>query len=301
MMQTQTKVIATLLILVLAGCDLDLHTRKSADTIYFGQHILTMDDSRVEAVAIQGERILATGTRAQMQPYISRKTERIELGDRALLPGFIDAHGHLGATARLAELINVWPPPAGSVESIDDLLTQLRQEYERHPPEPGEWLVAYGYDDSLLQEKRHPTRKDLDSISATIPILIVHISGHLGVLNSAALDASAISADTADPPGGLIRRQPNSREPNGVMEGAAINGVMAIQLSDINPFEFAGMLKRAFSYYASYGITTIQDGGTSPEAITGLKLMAYIKTFPIDVAAYHRLQPESRLSNQDVF
>jgi len=157
-----TIFLVSLMMFVLAGCDLDIHTRKSADTIYFGEHILTMDDSRVEAVAIQGERILATGTRAQMQQHISRKTELIELGEKALLPGFIDAHGHLGATARLADLINVWPPPAGTVESIDDLLSQLRHEYERRPPERGEWLVAYGYDDSLLQEKRHPTREDLD-------------------------------------------------------------------------------------------------------------------------------------------
>jgi len=293
----QTSIIGCLLMLALAGCNLDIHTRQHADTIFFGQHILTMDDSRVEAVAIQGERILATGTRAQIQPYIGRKTELVELGEKALLPGFIDAHGHLGATARLADLINIWPPPAGTIESIDDLLSQLRHEYERRPPGPGEWLVAYGYDDSLLQEKRHPTREDLDTVSTTTPILIVHVSGHLGVLNSSALEASDISAETSDPAGGLIRRQANSREPNGVMEGAAINGVMAKQLSDINPFEFAAMLKRAFTYYASYGITTIQDGGTSPEAITGMKLMAYIKTFPIDVAAYHRLQPDQLTDN----
>lgn len=283
-------ILASVSILVLTGCG--LNSNQTADTIFFGEHILTMDDSRVEAVAIRGERILATGTREQMQSHAGRKTELVELGDKALLPGFIDAHGHLGATARLADLINVWPPPAGTVESIDDLVSQLRSGYERRPPGPGEWLVAYGYDDSLMQEKRHPTREDLDTVSDTIPILIVHVSGHLGVLNSAALEASEISADTPDPTGGLIRRQANSREPNGVMEGAAINAVMGKQLSDINPFEFAGMLKRAFTYYASFGITTIQDGGTSPEAITGMKIMAYIKSFPIDVAAYQRLQPE---------
>ena len=283
------------LVTIVGGCGSD--TKQTADTIFFGEHILTMDDSEVEAVAIRGERILATGSRAQMQSHTGTKTTLIELGEKALLPGFMDTHGHLSGTARLADIINLAPPPAGDIASINQIVSRLHTEQAERPPEQGEWLVGFGYDDSLLQEKRHPSREDLDSISTTTPILIVHISGHLGVMNSAALKASEISAETQDPDGGLIRRQTNSREPNGVVEGAALNAVMGKRLSDINPLEFATLIKRAFAYYASYGITTVQDGGLPAKGIRGLKWMAFFKDFPIDVVAYRRLQPEELTEN----
>jgi len=263
-----------------------------ADTIFTGDNILTMDGSHVEAVAIAGDRIIATGARAELESYNGKATDVIELGARALLPGFIDAHGHIAGTASLLDLPNIASPPVGPVESLADLMTVLQSRVEQDPLDSQEWLVAFGYDDSLLKEKRHPTRADLDAISNSIPILIVHVSGHLGVLNSAALKASAISAATPDPDGGVIRRQPGTREPNGVLEGVALQAISSERMGNIGPLEFTRLLSRAIDYYASFGITTIQDGGSAPQGITGFKALAVVKPFPIDIAAYRRLAPD---------
>ena len=80
------------------------------------------------------------------------------------------------------------------------------------------WLIGFGYDDSQLLEHRHPTRHDLDAVSAEVPILVIHQSGHLGAVNSAGLRAIGIDAATPDPDGGAFRREDDSAEPNGVAE-----------------------------------------------------------------------------------
>ena len=79
-------------------------------------------------------------------------------------------------------------------------------------------LFGFGYDDSQLQERRHPTRDDLDAVSRDLPIAVIHQSGHFGALNSAALARAGIGPGTPNPEGGVIRRRAGSQVPNGVLE-----------------------------------------------------------------------------------
>ena len=87
----------------------------------------------------------------------------------------------------------------------------------------GMLVYGWGYDDSLLLEKRHPTRDDLDQASTSHPIVIRHVSGHLASANSLALNNNNINPQTPDPLGGVIRRRPENQEPNGVMEETAMS------------------------------------------------------------------------------
>lgn len=80
--------------------------------------------------------------------------------------------------------------------------------------------MGWGYDDTLLAEARHPTRADLDRVSTRHPVWIVHVSGHLGVANSRALEIAGVTKSTAQPRGGRIRLDPQTSEPNGVFEEA---------------------------------------------------------------------------------
>jgi len=77
----------------------------------------------------------------------------------------------------------------------------------------GKWVTGFGYDDTLLAEKRHPTRAELDGVSTEHPVVAMHVSGHMLVANSVALELVDISADTPDPEGGVIDQQPGSMEP----------------------------------------------------------------------------------------
>ncbi|MBY0401355.1 amidohydrolase family protein, partial [Myxococcota bacterium] len=248
-----------------------------ADLVFLGDHILTIDPATEGAggVAVRGDTIAAVGARAEITRRIGPATRVVELGERALLPGFIDAHGHLGLVMLLVDDLNVSSPPVGAMESIGDIVAALRARIAERRPTPGEFVVGYGYDDSLLAEGRHPTREDLDLASATQPIVLLHVSGHLAAANSAALAAIGVDADTPDPAGGVIRRREGSREPSGVLEEAAVGPALASQSAVFSsPEKFGAALEQALAYHARFGITTVQDGASAPAMVTGLRAIA---------------------------
>ena len=257
---------------------------SSADIIFIGQHIITMDSSSdVTAVAVAGTKIIATGSSKEVIKLKGKSTRVIELGDNALAPGFIDAHGHMTAVAALSEMMDLAPPPVGSVQSIDDIISLIKSTIKTQQIEPGTWVRGFGYDDSLLTEKRHPTRDDLDRASVDHPIILIHVSGHLATVNSAALANKNVDKDTENPDGGIIRRKIDSEEPNGVLEETAMG---LFSLAPIGDDKFDRLVRNAIDTYLSYGITTIQDGGTNMSDMKRLRNSADEKSYDADVVVF---------------
>lgn len=257
---------------------------SSADIIFIGQHIITMDSSSdVTAVAVAGTKIIATGSSKEVIKLKGKSTRVIELGDNALAPGFIDAHGHMTAVAALSEMMDLAPPPVGSVQSIDDIISLIKSTIKTQKIEPGTWLRGFGYDDSLLIEKRHPTRDDLDRATVDHPIILIHVSGHLATVNSAALANKNVDKDTENPDGGIIRRKIDSEEPNGVLEETAMG---LFSLAPIGDDKFDRLVRNAIDTYLSYGITTIQDGGTNMSDMKRLRNSADEKSYDADVVVF---------------
>lgn len=265
---------------------------QNADLIIVGDNIVTMDGSDVTGVAVTGDRITATGSREQILGLGGAMTRIIELGDQALLPGFIDAHGHFSAVARYLDLLDLSSPPVGQVTRVDDIVQLLRQRIENQQIPPGQLVYGFGYDDSLLAEQRHPTRDDLDRASSQHPIIIRHVSGHLLVANTQALINAGINAATPDPEGGIIRRRPGTLEPNGVMEETAM-GAFPGSGSDQTPERQAQLLREAVKIYAGYGITTIQDSNISATYVDRLKSLGIAEPFAVDIVAYIMANPIS--------
>ena len=268
-------------VLALAGCSPPTPPLQ-ADRLWVGEHIITFDDAHADAtaVAIAGERIVWVGRR---EDWRGEARETVELGERALLPGFIDAHGHLSFSARTANLANVASPPVGAVGDIASLQAILRSYIGERGIAPGEWVVGIGYDDSLIEEQRHPDRDDLDAVSDAHPIALIHVSGHLATANSLALEQAGISKDTPDPPGGVIRRRADG-EPNGVLEETATEGVRSSVMGggDLS----AADLHAAFDIYASHGITTVQDGAASVAELERFAEVADASGLALDVEVY---------------
>lgn len=285
-MQAGMAVAASLL---LAGCATSGSTDPSprADTILVGKHIITMDDSRVEAVALRGETIAATGSRASVMRLAGPETRIVELGDHALVPGFIDSHSHATMVGRMSTFANLSSPPVGPVNDIASLQQHLREHISAKALPDGAWAVGYGYDDSLLAENRHPTRDDLDAVSSIRPIAILHVSGHLAAANSAALAAAGITAQSKDPPGGIIRRRPGSSEPDGVLEETAAYAVLR-EIYARGPASPVPGLLAALDQYAAEGFTTVQDGASSAADIAAIE--AHVretgKALPVDLVAF---------------
>ena len=267
-----------------------LQAALAAPTLYVGR-IITMDPAQpfAEAVLVEGDRIIAVGG-DELRKTHQQNARVVELGSRAMLPGFIDAHGHLTATAAYINFVNLAPPPVGPVDDIAHLRSTLREHIERERIPAGQWIVGVGYDDSLLKEKRHPTRDDLDAVSREHPIYIVHVSGHLSVGNSALLSQAGISSETIDPPGGAYRRRADSKEPNGVFEEMAHYAVMT-RLPRPNPDGALAGLQKTLAYMASRGLTTVQDGGANPENVQLLQTAAKNGLLNLDVVAYRYWSP----------
>ena len=260
----------------------------AADSVFIGANILTMDPDNpdAEAVAVRGQKIIYAGSRAGADELIGDATRVVELGDQALIPGFVDTHGHFMFTSRIIDFANLSSPPVGTANNISDILALLRAHIENQQPAAGDWVIGYGYDDSLLEEKRHPTRADLDKVSTEHPIYLMHVSGHLAAVNSAALASKGTDANTPNPPGGVIRRWPGTQEPNGVMEESAASAYLYERFGEIDQESFAAGVNSAFDYYASLGITTIQDGASNPRDVEAMREMAANSSFNIDLAMF---------------
>lgn len=264
-------------------------------TVYSGGPILTMEGespATVEAVAVSDGHIRAVGDLASVSKSAGKRAVQVDLKGRTMLPGFIDAHGHLGFVGQNAAMAQLQPPPVGGVASIAQLQDALRS-FARQQSVPV--LVGNGYDDSQLAERRHPTRADLDAVSETVPILVLHVSGHFASMNSAMLKLVGYGAETPDPTGGVIRREGDGKTPNGVIEETAMYPLVKL-LAPPNLEASIAPLVTAAKIYASYGITTGQDGRVMPESWAALDEAAKRNLFPIDVVSlvsFERDWPET--------
>ncbi|HBJ89702.1 MAG TPA: amidohydrolase [Gammaproteobacteria bacterium] len=262
-----------------------LGAAQDADLIFLGQNIITMDASNVSAVAVRGDRIVVAGSEQDARALQGEDTRVIELGKRALLPGFIDAHGHFAGVARYLDMLDLSSPPVGDVTSVDDIVRKLQRRIENRNIPPGELVYGYGYDDSLLAELRHPDRDDLDRASSDHPIVIRHVSGHLLAANSMALLEAGVGANTSDPAGGIIRRRPGSDEPDGVMEETAMQffpGTGEL----LTPQRQSELRREAVQIYAGYGITTIQDSNVSQAYVDRLKAEGLEQEYAADIVTF---------------
>lgn len=257
-----------------------------ADTLYLGDNIITMvDGDAPSALAVLDGKILAVGSADELAALKGEGTLVVELGSRALLPGFIDAHGHFVGQSASLTLGNVAPPPVGPASSFADIEQALAAYIVSSAPAPGEWVVARGYDDSLLAEGTHPDRALLDGVSPDNPVIVTHVSGHMAVVNSAALALLGINEDTPTPEGGEIVRYEGTQTPTGLLKESALWQVRA-KMPAGDPAEAIAGLKAAFDYYASMGITTVQDGGTGPGAVKLLEAAAAMGALTMDVTAF---------------
>jgi len=289
-MQLSVFTIAMGLLWCIADAALGQADAPPAEVIFRGGTIVTMDDHRpvAEAVAVREERIVAVGDTKDVMRLAGRDTRIVELGERALLPGFFDSHGHGYLLGLQATTANLLPPPDGLSADIPTLQALLSDwaDANAEAVERVGWIAGFGYDDAQLAEARHPTRDELDAVSTDIPIIIIHQSSHLGVANSKALELAGVTAETDDPPGGVFRRREGSREPNGVCEEYAFFAVVSKLAErfddDVNDY----LVVRGIELAASYGYTTVQEGRAMQPALDAMTRVAAKGDLPVDLVAY---------------
>lgn len=259
---------------------------ETADKIFINGKILTVDakNSVAHAVAIKNGRIIEVGNVQDILKLGSKETIVVDLQGKVLIPGFIDGHSHFMGWGR-SKSANVAAPPVGKVHNIPELVREIQQFKTEKKVSEGEWISAFGYDQDQLEEKRHPTKEDLDAAFPNNPVTLTHVSGHMTVANSLALKLSGIDASTPDPAGGVIVRQKDSKEPTGLLQETAARLLKREQKEPPTLEEKLHDLKEQQLLYASNGITTAQDGSTSFESLELLRTASEKDELIIDIEA----------------
>ena len=281
------RYLIVLLLFITASCA----NSQKADLIVINANIITMDSSntRAEALAVAGDRVLAVGTSADIQRYAGNETEVIDAEGKTVVPGFNDAHIHprpLYPDSSIYATVDLGP---AHTPTMDDLVEALARKAALVPE--GQWIMGINYQDTKLG--RHPTREDLDRASTAHPIGIRHSSAHLAVYNSFAMDAAQLTADTENPAGGQFDRD-EAGWPNGITRETAMAIVIqksGISLPTASIEEQADGLIRRLERYASNGITSVQDAGASQFKVAvweaafqkGLPVRAYVMMLPQDL------------------
>jgi predicted amidohydrolase YtcJ len=213
----------------------------------------------VQALATSQGRIVAIGANQEIQKLKGPKTQVIDLGGNFVMPGFNDAHVHLGSGG--FEKLNV--DLVGS-KSRDDMKQRIAARVKTAAP--GEWIQGRGWDHTLWAEQNTPTRTDIDAVTGDHPAIFNRVDGHIAIANTAALKAAGITAQSPDPHGGKIDRD-DKGEPTGILRETAMGAVF-----DKIPPPSAAQRRRAAELAledaARWGITSAQDNSDWEDFLT---------------------------------
>jgi len=225
-----------------------------ASLILRNANVITLEARRPSArtVYIHCGRILKVSGR-DIDPVITWPSAHvIDCAGKTVIPAFHDAHCHIPAYAE--SLLNIDVSPA-AIRSIEDIVSRIGEAAAALPT--GSWIRCAGYNEFYLAEKRHPTRNDLDRATTAHPVKLTHRSGHAHVLNSLALALAGIGNDSEEPPGGMIKRDLDTGQPNGLLYGMGV--CLAQRIAPAGEEELDAAIIRAGRRLLSLGITMVQD------------------------------------------
>lgn len=258
-------------------------------TVYYNGTILTMEELPVvQAVLTEDSRIKAVGPLDELKTIAGPSPRMIDLQGRTMLPGFIDPHSHITALAQTMGLL-----PLEGITGWEELADRIRTFRKSRQIQPGQWITGFGYDHNFFQEKAHPTRQILDKAAPDNPVLLSHASGHMGVMNTAALREAGVTADTPDPAGGRIGREADG-QPSGYLEETAFTSASG-KMPRPTMEALLRQMEEAQRIYLSHGITTVQDGITKAPEWAMLKAMAEQNRFLADVVGYVDMKSSGEL------
>ncbi len=262
-------------------------TANTADAIYSGGDIITVNDAQpnAEAIAVKDGKILFVGSLAEANKFKGTDTRSVDLAGKTLMPSFIDPHSHYINSLLVANQVKLYAPPVGPGKDVDSIIAALKQFAETRKIPKGELIIGYGYDDTVMPEGRLLNRDDLDAAFPDNPVRIDHVSMHGAVLNSLALQKYGYSAATKTPPGGIIVRKPGTNEPYGLIMETAYLPVM--EKSEVmTPEQEIAASKAGQMMYAEAGITTAQEGATHLAQLQIIKRASDAGANVIDLVAY---------------
>jgi predicted amidohydrolase YtcJ len=224
-------------------------------TLYLHGRIYTNDPAHpwASAMSVRDGKITCIGeiSTVMLECIVGPNPETVQLAGRFVMPGFNDAHVHLGGAAidKLSVQLN-------GVTSIEELQKRLAATIAQH--KEGDWITGAGWDHTLWPDKAFPTRQQLDAVSPKNPVFLTHISGHVAVANSLALRAAGVVKTTGDPAGGKIERDADGQATGMLLEDTAMH-LVRVKIPDMTDDQLRQGLEMVFADVARNGITSVQD------------------------------------------
>jgi len=233
-----------------SGCQ---QKKPKADLVLKNGNFFTVNKLRpkVEAIAIRGNRILATGKDEEIDRFIGENTRVIDLNGMFGCPGFNDAHLHF-----LSGGMSKMEVDLTGAKSIREIQKRVIKKLRSLPP--GSWLTGRGWDQSLFPDKKWPTKKILDSIAPDVPIFLRRVCGHVALVNTKALHIAGINAGTPNPPAGEIVKDPVTGKPTGILKEEAMN-LVSQYIPPPSKETIEKAVEIALEEARKFGVTSVQD------------------------------------------
>lgn len=269
------RLVGFALMVMALGCGGGGTGEEPANLVVMGGRIVTMADAQpeAEALASRGGRLVAIGSQAEIQPFIGRDTEVLELPPGALaVPGLVEAHGHFLSLGRSQLELAL-----AEAASWDEIVAMVAGAASERPA--GSWIVGRGWHQEKWAVPAEPAVEGMpvhDALSAAVPdhpVVLTHASGHAVIVNAAAMGMAGIDASTADPPGGEIVRARDGR-PTGVLRETAEELVAGLRERDESPERIEEEARLAAEECLAKGVTSFHDAGTTLAQAPVLAAMA---------------------------
>lgn len=241
-----------------------------ADRLIANARIYTMDGEGTvaESMVVRCGRVLATGSAAEMRAVAAKNALVEDLAGKTVIPGLVDAHIHMAWTGQMLNEVLLF-----DCRSIDDIVRKIAERAKQ--VSPGTWIRGRGWDETLLSEGRHPSRRDLDPVSPDNPVVIERVFNRL-VANSAALAFCGIDRDTPDIPqsesySGYFERDADG-EPTGLFREAA-KGLILNKIPPPTKTELAEAIVTAVKSFNELGLTAVEEPNLSDEELDAYDLV----------------------------
>ena len=250
----------TILFAGLASVALAQGAAPTADLIVTNARIYTSDDTRpvVEAVAVAGGKVLFAGNAAGAMALKGAATRVLDLGGRTVIPGMIDAHGHVAGLGDALHIVDLT-----GTSTYDEVVARVAERAKKTPK--GQWVLGRGWDQNDWGDTRFPTHDKMTAAVPDHPVYIVRVDGHAGLANLKALQAAGVTAATQDPSGGHIERNADG-SPSGVFVDNAqglVRRAVPRQTRDDVKLAIVDAVREA----QRWGLTGAHDAGASATAL----------------------------------
>lgn len=243
-------------------------------------HTMSRDGEVVQAVAIAANKILATGSNAQIIKTKGKQTRVIDAAGKVVIPGLFDSHLHVIRGGRFYNAELRWD----GVKSLKRALEMLKEQAQRTPP--GQWVrVVGGWNEYQFEEKRLPTLAEINEATGEVPTFILYLYGKAW-LNKPGLKALSITPDTPNPPAGLIGKDENG-EPTGLLVAEPNAFILYSTLSRLPELTHAEKINSTVQFISELnrlGVTAAMDAGGG------------FQNFPDDYAITDSLQKSGKLT-----